>query len=58
MGLQFGWVAVAGVPDEVLGRGYRTFLHSIHGRVPFGLRGQHVCGAGGVQKRAHAIVTN
>lgn len=51
-------MAVAGVPDEVLGRGDGALLHRVHGRVPPGLRGQHFCGAGGVQKRAHAIVAH
>lgn len=53
-----GRLAVAGVPDEVLSRGDSAVLHRLRGRVRGGLRGQHFCGAGGVQEREDAVIAH
>lgn len=50
-----GRLAVAAVPDEVFGRGDRSVLHRVLGRVLRGIRGQHIGGACGLQKRADAL---
>lgn len=58
MGVWAGWMAVAGVPDEVFGRGDRAVLHRVLGRIPSRLRGQYIGGAGGVQEREDAVITH